>query len=112
LLGSTRRYGEGTFLAYLKESSIDIVCTGHSHYANVSLIEKNNHQPSMLLHAGSLLCKRSRDGLNSYYLIEAKADGCKIAWRVFKNNAFNTITTHDIDFTKNFSTLKGSMHPM
>lgn len=100
------------FLTYLKESTIDMVCTGHSHYANVGLIEKNNHQASVLLHAGSLLCRRSRDGLNSYYLIETKEEGCTIDWRVFEKNFFNTITTQDIDFSKNFSTLKKSMHPL
>lgn len=90
------------FLRYLKESSIDIVCTGHSHYANVSLIEKNNHKLSLLLHAGSLLCKRSKDGLNSYYLLETKDKSCKINWRVLKENTFNTVNTQHIDFSKNF----------
>jgi 3',5'-cyclic AMP phosphodiesterase CpdA len=90
------------FLSYLKESSIDIVCTGHSHYAHISLFEKANQQPCLFLHAGTLLCQRSKDGLNSYYLIETKKKGCKIDWRVFKNNSFNTITAQDIDFSKNY----------
>ncbi len=97
------------FLSYLKESTIDIVCTGHSHYANVSLIEKNNHQPCLLLHAGSLLCKRSKDGLNSYYLVEAEKNHCTINLRVFNNNAFSTVTSHDIDFSQNYSTLLSSI---
>lgn len=96
------------FLGYLKESTVDIVCTGHSHFANISLIEKNDHKASLVLHAGSLLCKRSKDSLNSYYLIETKKNGCKIDWRVFKNKSFNTIATHDIDFSKGVSSLNGN----
>ena len=92
------------FLTYLKDSPIDIVCTGHSHYANLTLIEKNNHQSCLILHAGSLLCKRSKDGLNSYYLIETKKNGCTIDWRVFKNKGFETLATQHIDFSINFST--------
>lgn len=99
------------FLNYLKESTIDIVCTGHLHYANVNIIEKNNTKSSILLHAGSLLCKRSRDGLNSYYSIETTNNDCKIDWRVFRDNAFKTITTYDIDFSKNFPTLQKALQP-
>ncbi|MBA2649858.1 MAG: metallophosphoesterase [Legionella sp.] len=78
------------FLDYLKKSSIDMVCTGHSHFASISNIEKINQQSSIVLHAGSLLCKRSKDGLNSYYVIETKKQGCNIDWRVFTNDIFET----------------------
>ena len=76
------------FLTYLKDSPINIVCTGHSHYAHVSIIEKNNSNPCILIHAGSLLCTRRKDGLNSYYMIETLENSCKIDWRVFKDNKF------------------------
>jgi|GEM_PF-1646550 len=99
------------FLNYLKQSPIHIVCTGHLHYANTILIEKNDHRPCLLLHAGSLLCTRSRDGLNSYYLMEATGQKCRIDWRVLENKEFNTLKTHEIDFSKKSVTLKSAMYP-
>lgn len=94
------------FLNYLKESSIDVVCTGHSHYAHISFIEKNNQYPCALLHAGTLLCQRSKDHLNSYYQIEINEKRCTIHLRVFKEHFFQTLTTHTIDFAKKTCLLK------
>lgn len=94
------------FLNYLKDSSIDIVCTGHSHYAHISFIEKNNQYPCALLHAGTLLCQRSKDYLNSYYQIEINEKVCTIHLRVFKERFFQTLTTHTIDFAKKACLLK------
>lgn len=73
---------------YLKDSTIDIVCAGHSHYANINLIQKNNQKSCVFLHAGSLLCTRSIDGLNSYYHIQLAEKNVTVNWRVFKNNSF------------------------
>lgn len=86
------------FLNYLKDSPIHIVSTGHSHYANITLIEKNNHRSCLILHAGSLLCLRKKDGVNSYYSIETNEHSCKIDWRVFKDWSFQTLSTQEIDF--------------
>ncbi|WP_133128417.1 metallophosphoesterase family protein [Legionella nagasakiensis] len=98
------------FLTYLKSSNIHIVCTGHLHYANASILEKNNHQPCLVLHAGSLCCQRSKDGLNSYYVIEIEHGHGKINWRVFNDSTFKTMTTHDINFFKCYSDLNHSVH--
>ncbi|ASQ45576.1 metallophosphoesterase family protein [Legionella clemsonensis] len=79
---------EEQFLKYLKESNIDIVCTGHLHYANVGLIKKNNGKTCLVLHAGTLLCSRRKDEMNSYFMMHVNAEECSIDWRVFKNNQF------------------------
>ncbi len=86
------------FIEYLKESPIHIVCTGHLHYATLKLITKNHQGQCAILHAGSLLCERTKDGKNSYYLIESDQLKCKIEWRVFENNAFSSHQTHEVNF--------------
>jgi len=87
------------FIDYLKESPIHIVCTGHLHYANVTVITKKT-LPHLcaILHAGTLLCQRSKDGFNSYYVIEVDGLQCKIDLRVFNNNSFISQKIHDINF--------------
>jgi 3',5'-cyclic AMP phosphodiesterase CpdA len=90
------------FLNCLKESSIHIVCTGHLHFASVGLIQKNNDQPCLRLHAGSLLCQRNRDGRHSYYSIELHKENCRLDWRVFKDNQFITDHHYEINFSKPF----------
>lgn len=92
------------FLSFLKESTVDMVCTGHSHYGDLTLIEKNDEKSCLILHAGTLFCARSKDHLNSYYQIEVSNKKCTIDWRVFNQTSFNTVTTNEIDFTENFST--------
>lgn len=73
---------------YLKKSPINIICAGHSHYANINLIEKNNNESCIFLHAGSLLCTRSKDGLNSYFLLETNKQFCDIKLFVHENKNF------------------------
>lgn len=90
-------------IQYLKVSSVNIVCAGHSHYANVNLIEKNNQKTCVFLHAGSLLCTRSRDNLNSYYLLELNNFSCHLEWRCFKEHSFQIQQQYNMDFSKNFS---------
>jgi 3',5'-cyclic AMP phosphodiesterase CpdA len=91
------------FLSYLKQSPINIVCTGHLHYASIGLLENNNHLPCLLLHAGSLLCKRNRDGFSSYYLIETIEEDCHIDWRICKDFSFTTLKRYSFNFSKHFS---------
>lgn len=91
------------FVDYLKASPIHIVCTGHLHYANVSVLEKNEEQSCLLLHAGSLLCLRSKDGLNSYYAMTIEQQSCQLQWRVFKQDGFEVFKQYSIDFNKKFS---------
>lgn len=88
---------------YLKESPINMVCAGHSHYANINLLEKMNQQACIFLHAGSLLCTRSRDGLNSYYLLDLTNGVCSIEWRIFQQHSFVTKKCFEIDTFKKFS---------
>lgn len=87
------------FIRYLKESPIHIVCTGHLHYANVHLIDKNKGTQCVLLHAGSIFCQRTADGKNSFYLINTDQLKCSIEWRVFVNNTFSSHETYNLDFT-------------
>ena len=75
-------------ISYLKTSSINVVCAGHSHYANINLIEKNNKQACVFLHAGSLLCTRSKDRLNSFYQLETTNQRCQIKYHVFQDVRF------------------------
>lgn len=86
-------------LNYLKDSQIDIVCTGHLHYANINFIQKNNEKSCILMHSGSLSCQRSKDGLNSYFELnmQEKRYG-QIHWRVFENKKFQMKQTWEIDF--------------
>ncbi|ETO92470.1 metallophosphoesterase family protein [Legionella oakridgensis] len=97
------------FLTYLKNSNIHMVCTGHLHYANASILKKNNHQPCLVLHAGSLCCQRSKDGINSYYVIEIEHGLGKISWRVFNQATFITSTIHEINFSKRHADLQHSV---
>ncbi len=87
------------FLAYLKESPIHIVCTGHLHYANIKLIDKNKGGQCALLHAGSTFCPRTKDGKNSYYSISINQLTCSVDWRVFLNNTFQSHQIYELDFT-------------
>ena len=77
-------------IEYLKTSSINIVCAGHSHYANVNIIAKNNSEHCVFLHAGSLLCARTKDGANSYYLIDYADSSCTITLHRYENKSFST----------------------
>ncbi|WP_131782167.1 metallophosphoesterase family protein [Legionella gresilensis] len=99
------------FLHYLKQSTVDIVCTGHLHYAHLGLIEKNDNYSCLVLHAGSMMCERSKDGLNSYYIIENNHQACRIHWRVFCENQFITRTIHHIDFSNKHALLESIMQP-
>ena len=92
-------------VTYLKTSSIDLVCAGHSHYANINLIEKNNQQACVFLHAGSLLCTRSKDGLNSYYILEINNNCLNVEWQVFVDNTFELRKQYSLDLTQRFSAL-------
>jgi len=89
------------FVRYLKNSPIHMVFTGHLHYANITILEKNDHKPCLLLHGGSLLCQRSKDKKNSYYFIELDGSQCAIQWRVFGENQFTTQQHFDTDFSQN-----------
>lgn len=86
------------FLHYLKNSPIHIVCTGHLHYANTLFIEKYSRQNCLVLHAGTLSCKRSRDGISSYYFIEINPPICTIEWRTFKLEGFAESKKFDVNF--------------
>ncbi|MCC5791256.1 MAG: metallophosphoesterase [Legionellaceae bacterium] len=92
-------------LAYLKKSAVHLVCNGHVHYANICLLEKQNQRACLMLHAGSLLSERTKDGCNSYYILEADHQRCQISWRVLKNAAFHTLKQYDFDRSKNFVSL-------
>jgi len=79
---------EKEIVAFLKNSLVDLVCTGHLHYSNQGLIERNDGKKCILLHAGSLMCERTRDNLNSYYLITVQQGECTIEWRVMEGAGF------------------------
>ncbi|RUQ89498.1 metallophosphoesterase [Legionella septentrionalis] len=96
---------------YLPESHIDLICTGHLHYANLSLIKKNNNRSALILHAGSLSCARKKDAHNSYFLIETTKNGCRIELRIFDERGFLTLQEYDIDFSKYFSQLNHLLLP-
>ncbi|OCH98165.1 3',5'-cyclic-nucleotide phosphodiesterase [Legionella jamestowniensis] len=85
---------EEQFLRYLKTSNVDIVCTGHLHYANVGIIKKNNDKVCLVLHAGTLSCSRRKDKMNSYFVIDVNAKACSVDWRVFKENQFELHRTY------------------
>lgn len=87
------------FLCYLKESAIHIVCTGHLHYGNLTLITKNTGDQCALLHAGSTFCQRTKDGKNSFYFITTDHLKCSIDWRVFDKESFSSYKIYDLDFT-------------
>lgn len=99
------------FLIYLKNSPLHIVCTGHLHFSHIGLIKKDNQHSCLVLHAGSLLCERTRDGLNSYYLIEENNLQCSIQLRVYKKLGFEIQSTGSIDFSKQFAEFKEEMFP-
>jgi 3',5'-cyclic AMP phosphodiesterase CpdA len=102
---------EQEFLFYLKQSSIDIVCTGHLHYAHMGLIEKNNQKSCLVLHAGSLQCLRTKDGLNSYYYFETKQKQITIYWQIFEQNKFVTRSQTTIDFALEHAVLQSQTRP-
>ncbi|KTD62292.1 metallophosphoesterase family protein [Legionella shakespearei] len=85
------------FLYYLKDSPIHIVCTGHLHYGNLTLITKNNGKQCALLHAGSTFCPRTKDGKNSFYVITGDHLRCSVDWRVFDKGIFSSYKVYDID---------------
>ncbi|MBA2657215.1 MAG: metallophosphoesterase [Tatlockia sp.] len=86
------------FIEYLKDSPIHLVCTGHLHYANVKIISKTPAQQFALLHAGSLLCARSKDKQNSFFVIDIDKLKCKIDLRVFEGQKFNSQQGYELDF--------------
>ena len=88
------------FINYLKDSPIHVVCTGHLHYATLKLISKNEVGSCALLHAGSLCCQRTKDKMNSFYLIDSNNLKCTIDWRVFNTNSFSSHQMYSLDFTR------------
>lgn len=89
------------FLSYLKDSPIHVVCTGHLHYAHANTVIKNDNKPCLILHAGSLMCRRTKDLVNSYYLLEVKKPlRCLIHWMVYKNEDFSPVLSYSIDLSK------------
>jgi predicted phosphodiesterase len=89
---------EDQFVNYLQNSNIDIVCTGHLHYANVGLIRKNNERVCLILHAGSIFCSRKKDHMNSYFFLEGDREQCTVDWRVFSNHQFETHKNYTVRF--------------
>lgn len=88
------------FIDYLKQSPIHIVCTGHLHYANITLIEKNNRDNAMILHAGSLSCVRTRDKFNSFYVISNEHLTCEVDRYVFDKVQFIPQEKFAVEFAK------------
>lgn len=87
------------FIEYLKESPIHLVCTGHLHYANVKIITKNENEKCAILHAGSLSCQRSKDKMNSFYVLDVKQLNCAIEQRVYSNGSFSSQEVLELNFT-------------
>lgn len=87
------------FIQYLKECPIHLVCTGHLHYANLQVINKNQGQRCVLVHAGSTFCHRTANGKNSFYFINTDQLRCSIERRVFINNSFSSQQIDTYDFT-------------
>lgn len=83
---------------YLKISPVDIVCTGHLHYSNLKLIPKDQSNLYAILHAGSLSCQRTKDGKNSFYIINTKNKNCTIESWVFYKNSFIQAQKDKINF--------------
>ncbi|MDX1838598.1 metallophosphoesterase family protein [Legionella taurinensis] len=88
------------FIDYLKQSPIDIVCTGHLHFANITLIEKNNQDNAMILHAGSLSCVRTQDKFNSFYVINQEGLACGVDKYVFNKGQFIPQEKFNIEFSR------------
>ncbi|MFC3908875.1 metallophosphoesterase family protein [Legionella dresdenensis] len=97
------------FLRFLKTSPVNIVCTGHLHYAHVNLVEKTDRQVCLVLHAGSLLCQRTKDGFNSYFAIELSGQQCKIDWRVFNKVCFVTQGCFEINLAEPDAVLESTL---
>ncbi|KTD16277.1 metallophosphoesterase [Legionella jordanis] len=98
---------EEQFVSFLAGSKIDIVCTGHLHYANVGLIRKKNDRICLVLHAGTLSCSRKKDDWNSYFFLEKKGSSCcEVDWRVFKENSFESQKKYAINLKDHDLTLK------
>lgn len=85
------------FMKCLLSSHVDIICTGHLHFAQTATFRKNNTKPCLSIHAGSLSCKRSKDNLNSYYCVDLKKRQCHVQWRVFRGQAFSSENEYDIN---------------
>ncbi len=98
------------FLQFLKKSSINIVCTGHLHFAHIGILPKENKEPCLLLHAGSLLCKRSKDGCNSYFVIDINEDkDSLVSWRVFEQTKFSIHKNYTLNLKEKNATLVTSV---
>ena len=85
------------FMTCLKSSHVDIICTGHLHFAQTAIFRKNNSKPCLSIHAGSLSCNRSKDNLNSYYCIDLNKRQCLLQWRVFRGQTFSSDNEYDIN---------------
>lgn len=94
------------FIDDLNTSQLNIICTGHLHYANVGLIQKNSEHSALLLHAGTLFCQRSRDYINSYFSLEMVEQECQIDWRVFNDVSFDSRKRYMVNFAHPFLELK------
>lgn len=88
------------FISYLKDSSIDIVCTGHLHYSTLKLIRKNNKGQCAILHAGSLLCERSKDKMHGFYVIDTNKHNCTVDWRIFAEDRFISHKVHQFNLSE------------
>lgn len=89
------------FIDYLKDSPIHLVCTGHLHYSNVKLVNKNGDGHCAILHAGSLFCPRNQDKKNSYFVIDTQGQRCTVDWRVFSDSEFHSEQVYELNFDEN-----------
>lgn len=88
------------FIEYLTHSHIHLVCTGHLHYATLKLIAKKQGGHCAIVHAGSLLCQRSKDNKNSFYVFDLDGMACTIEWRVFEAPFFVGAQREQINFNQ------------
>ncbi len=80
--------GYELLLNWVKQVPVDIICTGHLHYAAYKKLASLNNHICLLSHAGSLSCLRTNDDYNSFHQIIWQPSSCQISKYIYKDNSF------------------------
>lgn len=76
-------------ISVLQQCNVNLILSGHTHYADVKEIGKNlNHQSMYVLTAGTAISRRIRQQENSFNLIELEADKFKVIIYNFLNGRY------------------------
>ncbi|MBA3662352.1 MAG: metallophosphoesterase [Gammaproteobacteria bacterium] len=85
-------------IATLGASKVNLVLSGHLHYACYEQIERDSFaHPLYVVTAGTAVSRRLRQGQNSYNILQIDSSYCKMSVRVYDKNQFITFKENEFN---------------